>query len=129
MLDIKQYTDSSSSDSVLSMVNIDGYPVPSLKFEVQINDLVKSSGQVISLLFPQWSANELFFIQCTTGLTNKLVKVTHAPTSYNILVRIYGKGTEIMIDRRQEIRVLFYSYQEHYLLVESRIMSRNLWNI
>jgi ethanolamine kinase len=34
-----------------------------------------------------------------------VVKVTHRPTDFSVLVRAYGKGSELIIDRNQEVIV------------------------
>jgi hypothetical protein len=34
-----------------------------------------------------------------------VVKVTYQPTDFSVLVRAYGKGSELIIDRKQEIIV------------------------
>ncbi|KAG5456258.1 MAG: Choline/ethanolamine kinase-domain-containing protein, partial [Olpidium bornovanus] len=44
--------------------------------------------------------------QCKDGITNKLVKVTHSGPNNRpevVLVRAYGKKSEVLIDRHQEI--------------------------
>lgn len=34
-----------------------------------------------------------------------MVRVTHMPTDFSVLVRAYGKGSELIIDRKQEVIV------------------------
>jgi hypothetical protein len=48
----------------------------------------------------------------------KVVRVTHKPTDLSVLVRAYGKGSERIIDRKQEIVVMFSS--KLWLIYESR---------
>jgi predicted PilT family ATPase len=48
----------------------------------------------------------------------KVVKVTHKPTDLSVLVRAYGKGSERIIDRKQEIVVMFSS--KLWLIYKSR---------
>ncbi|KAI8816809.1 kinase-like domain-containing protein [Fimicolochytrium jonesii] len=41
--------------------------------------------------------------QFTAGITNKLFRATHKPSGHAVLVRTYGKGSDILIDRNQEL--------------------------
>jgi hypothetical protein len=34
-----------------------------------------------------------------------VVRVTYQPTDFSVLVRAYGKGSELIIDRKQEVVV------------------------
>ena len=34
-----------------------------------------------------------------------MVRVTYKPTDFSVLVRAYGKGSELIIDRKQEVVV------------------------
>lgn len=36
-----------------------------------------------------------------------VVRVTYVPTDFSVLVRAYGKGSELIIDRKQEVVVSF----------------------
>lgn len=44
-----------------------------------------------------------------------MIKATHKPTDFSVLVRAYGKGSELIIDRNQEIIVclLHSMYLKH----------------
>ncbi|KAI8914290.1 kinase-like domain-containing protein [Gorgonomyces haynaldii] len=61
-------------------------------------DLLGGSAKVLELLFG-WK--DVVLNQCTDGITNKLVQAKCG--SQTVLVRIYGKKSEILIDRNQEL--------------------------
>jgi ethanolamine kinase len=75
--------------------------LPEIDYEIPQNDILVGSMEVIRRFFPLWTANEIKCSICTAGLTNKLVKVEHK--SATVLVRIYGLGTHVLIDRKQEL--------------------------
>ncbi|KAF7729432.1 hypothetical protein EC973_004411 [Apophysomyces ossiformis] len=76
---------------------------PFVDVEVPHLDLFEGSYKVVSAVFPSWKREDIQFTQCKDGITNQLVRVTHIPTDFSVLVRAYGKGSELLIDRRQEI--------------------------
>ena len=80
---------------------------------------------MIAAVFPKWLPADVCLIPETEGLTNKrksftsslfycyhqlyhvnpfvtVVKCVHAPSSTTILIRTYGRGSEVLIDRNQE---------------------------
>jgi thiamine kinase-like enzyme len=75
--------------------------------KVKLQNTIQGSAKVVQELFPLWKPNELQLSVCTTGLTNKLVKVTHK-SGHVVLVRIYGRGTDVLIDREQELKVFYF---------------------
>jgi ethanolamine kinase len=75
--------------------------IPNIDFEIPQNDIIAGSIEVIERFFPLWKGNDLKCSICTAGLTNKLVKVEHNTST--VLVRIYGRGTHLLIDRKQEL--------------------------
>ncbi|KAJ3040800.1 Ethanolamine kinase [Rhizophlyctis rosea] len=78
--------------------------VKSVDLEVDHDDLLTSVAHVISTFFPSWDVkNDIKLIQCTAGITNKLVRCVHVPSGKSALVRAYGKGSDVLIDRQQEI--------------------------
>lgn len=73
---------------------------PSLDLIVRHDHLFEDCLSVLSLLFPQATA-EWDLSQCKDGITNKLVKCTGS--SLTVLVRAYGKKSELIIDRQREL--------------------------
>ncbi|KAG0165065.1 hypothetical protein DFQ28_009090 [Apophysomyces sp. BC1034] len=76
---------------------------PFVDVEVPHTDLFEGSYKVVSAIFPSWKRQDINFTQCKDGITNQLIRVTYTPTDFSVLVRAYGKGSELLIDRRQEI--------------------------
>jgi len=91
------------------------YPV--LDYTVDTEDMTSGAQYVLSVFLPHWDLSKLHLNQFTDGLTNKLYKVVgNVETTPKegqqkrkekaALVRIYGKKTEILIDRERETRNL-----------------------
>ncbi|KAG0039641.1 Ethanolamine kinase 1 [Gryganskiella cystojenkinii] len=77
--------------------------VPTLDLTVHHDDLFNGAATVIKELFPDWSTEDISYIQFKDGITNKLICCTHKPSTTQVLVRAYGKKSEVIIDRKQEI--------------------------
>ncbi|KAK3818856.1 MAG: kinase-like domain-containing protein [Benniella sp.] len=78
-------------------------PVPMLDLVVHHDDLFNGAASVIKQLFPEWKMEDITYVQFKDGITNKLICCTHGPTGTQVLVRAYGKKSEVIIDRKQEI--------------------------
>ncbi|KAJ2959506.1 hypothetical protein NQZ79_g5015 [Umbelopsis isabellina] len=76
---------------------------PYLDVEVNSSNLFEGAWKVVSSIFTSWKHEDVKFQQCKDGITNQLVKVTHTPDNMSVLVRAYGKGSELIIDRKQEL--------------------------
>ncbi|KAJ3312845.1 Ethanolamine kinase [Boothiomyces sp. JEL0838] len=74
-------------------------------FDLTINPefLLKDTQIVVNAFFADWTENDVKLSRCTDGTTNQLVKATHKETKQSILIRTYGRGTSVLIDRNQEI--------------------------
>lgn len=77
------------------------------QFSVDIrNNLDSDYTQIKTLLakiFPSWSADDAIFIKrLTGGITNMLLSCTHEPSQETLLMRVYGQGTNLIIDRHRE---------------------------
>ncbi|KAI1317593.1 Ethanolamine kinase 1 [Mortierella claussenii] len=77
--------------------------VPTLDLTVYHDDLFNGAATVMKSLFPEWNTDDISYVQFKDGITNKLICCTHNPTGTQVLVRAYGKKSEVIIDRRQEI--------------------------
>ncbi|KAI8987582.1 kinase-like domain-containing protein [Mycotypha africana] len=76
---------------------------PFFDVEISKDALFDGAFKVVSCVFPHWKYEDIQFFQCKDGITNQLVRVTYMPTAFSVLVRAYGKGSERLIDRKQEI--------------------------
>ncbi|GAA5810138.1 hypothetical protein MFLAVUS_003557 [Mucor flavus] len=76
---------------------------PYFDIEVPHTSLFEGAYKVVSSVFPNWQYKDIKFVQCKDGITNQLVRVTYVPTDFSVLVRAYGKGSELIIDRKQEV--------------------------
>ncbi|OBZ89825.1 Ethanolamine kinase 2 [Choanephora cucurbitarum] len=76
---------------------------PYYDLEVSSGALFEGAFRVVSKVFPSWKYQDIKFVQCKDGITNQLVRVTYQPTDFSVLVRAYGKGSELIIDRKQEV--------------------------
>ncbi|KAG2209168.1 hypothetical protein INT47_005460 [Mucor saturninus] len=76
---------------------------PYFDMEVPHASLFEGAYKVVSCVFPEWNYKDIKFVQCKDGITNQLVRVTYTPTDFSVLVRAYGKGSELIIDRKQEV--------------------------
>ncbi|KAJ8657478.1 hypothetical protein O0I10_006780 [Lichtheimia ornata] len=76
---------------------------PFIDYEVASSSLFDGAFTIVSTIFPSWQRQDLKLVQCKDGITNQLVKVTHLPTDFSVLVRAFGRDSEILIDRKQEI--------------------------
>ncbi|KAJ1337113.1 hypothetical protein BSLG_006586 [Batrachochytrium salamandrivorans] len=78
--------------------------VPAFEIEIDHDNLLSGVATVIDSVFPEWEVDQdVRLVQCTNGITNKLVRCTHAPTGNSVLVRTYGRGSGVLIDREQEL--------------------------
>ncbi|KAF3909800.1 hypothetical protein ABW21_db0201361 [Orbilia brochopaga] len=80
---------------------------------------------LILALFPEWNAGDLDFVRFTDGITNTLLKCVHRHVTVDsngqekvtidemesALLRAYGKGTNVLIDRGRECQNHFYLAQ------------------
>ncbi|KAI8149143.1 kinase-like domain-containing protein [Fennellomyces sp. T-0311] len=76
---------------------------PFIDFEVSSAELFEGAYKIISTVFPSWKKEDIKFVQCKDGITNQLVRATYQPTDFSVLVRAFGRKSEILIDRKQEI--------------------------
>lgn len=59
--------------------------------------------QLLTSVFP-WiiSPNEITVKELTGGITNMLLSCKHTPSGFTALMRVYGQGTNLIIDRHRE---------------------------
>ncbi|KAM0424971.1 hypothetical protein ACHAPT_009772 [Fusarium lateritium] len=99
--------------------------VPFVNHVFDEGDANGSSLRLSELLFPDQDVS-LDVKPLTQGTTNGLFKVTYRPfdsadasTHHVVLVKVYGDGTDITIDRNKELQV-------HQLLAENKLSSAPL---
>ncbi|KAJ1960200.1 hypothetical protein IWQ62_004316 [Dispira parvispora] len=74
-----------------------------LPLTVSHKRLLEDSKKAVLALFPHWSPEDLRLVQCKDGITNKLIRCINDREDMSVLIRSYGKNTEILIDRNQEL--------------------------
>ncbi|XP_034933617.1 ethanolamine kinase 1 [Chelonus insularis] len=76
-----------------------------IDFTIDENDSIDGAKKIVSKLRPTWSYDQLQYKIFTNGITNKLIGI-YLPDRYDemVLVRIYGNKTDLLIDRKDEIR-------------------------
>ena len=89
-------------------------------------DLEQGAAQVLSQILPKWNIQGTKFTICTNGITNKLIQAEYG--QHTVLIRIYGKGSDKLIDREQEVLVKTSNSEFEYL-VSSRISTWVNWSI
>ena len=79
---------------------------PTLNYELPIDPTLNQIIKLIKNFVPHEPTSECSFRQFTDGLTNRLFKIAYdAGTSkVQVLIRIYGEKTELLIDREKELR-------------------------
>ncbi|KAJ3182774.1 hypothetical protein HDU87_008113 [Geranomyces variabilis] len=78
--------------------------VRTFAYTVDHESLMPGVKAVVKHYFPSWDVEkDVKLVQCTAGITNKLVRCIHKPSDFSVLVRIYGKGSDVLIDRSQEL--------------------------
>lgn len=83
------------------------------------NDSQSSALRLILTLLPEWEHGKIEFVRFTDGITNTLLKAVNKSPGLSqeqidaeaILLRAYGKGTDVIIDRERET-------QNHELLMK-----------
>lgn len=98
--------DDAPEEDILAILN--GYSthavyLPQYSVDLQTN-LDNDYDQIKTLLckvFPAWT-HHIHVKQLTGGITNMLLSCTHIPSEETLLIRVYGQGTNLIIDRHRE---------------------------
>lgn len=87
--------------------------IPHLPIFVEDDDIEKGSQIILKLIRPDWDLEKIRCKLFTDGITNKLVGLFDDSRSENdgVLVRIYGKNTEQIIDRKAEVENFKFLYR------------------
>lgn len=89
--------------SILNQYLTHAIYLPQYAVDLQTN-LDSDYTQIKSLLtkvFPSWTS-DIVVNQLTGGITNMLLLCTHTPSQETLLMRVYGQGTNLIIDRHRE---------------------------
>ncbi|KAG9287051.1 hypothetical protein G9A89_023015 [Geosiphon pyriformis] len=78
---------------------------PSLDFTLDHSKFLDSACYIVLNFFPEWERKDMKLVEKKGGLTNKRNRNTICESK--ILVRVFGKNSELLIDREQELRVSF----------------------
>lgn len=77
------------------------------KLVIRPKYLKEDALRLVSKLRPHWKPEEVEIKEFTDGITNQLVGCCSVNDRKDvILIRVYGKNTELFIDRQKEIRNL-----------------------
>ena len=103
-----------SFDEIYKKIEVD-YPL--IRFSIKHENLIELTVQLIEMVFTKMTCDDWEYQKCTDGVTNKrnnsslilflVVKCTNKSRNFSVLVRTYGKNTELIVDRRQELAVKF----------------------
>ncbi|OBA21234.1 kinase-like protein [Metschnikowia bicuspidata var. bicuspidata NRRL YB-4993] len=107
-LDAEQVSDSDDEAADLTLAVLQNYSTHAVylpQFSVDLKGNLDSDySQIKTLLskvFPSWSA-PIKVKQLTGGITNMLLSCSHEATNETLLIRVYGQGTNLIIDRNRE---------------------------
>uniref|UniRef100_A0A0P4WDP0 ethanolamine kinase n=1 Tax=Scylla olivacea TaxID=85551 RepID=A0A0P4WDP0_SCYOL len=78
-----------------------------LQVDLEINgtdktELQEGARSIALKVHPEWSKDTLQFQVYTSGITNQLIGVWQDEKNSQLLVRVYGQGTDLFIDREAE---------------------------
>ncbi|XP_060783108.1 ethanolamine kinase 1 [Neoarius graeffei] len=79
-----------------------------LHLDVCLDELSPHSGiiELLKTLRPQWRAEDLQLKVFTEGITNQLLGCSVSTDLAMVLVRVYGRRTELFVDRKKEMEML-----------------------
>lgn len=109
--DIESDSNDTSEDSEYMQKVIDDYLAHSLYFPDysidlpdNLNDNYSQIKQFLGKVFLKtWSDKlDIFVKRLTGGITNMLLQCTYKPKNDSVLMRVYGPGTNLIIDRHRE---------------------------
>ncbi|EGI58768.1 Ethanolamine kinase 1 [Acromyrmex echinatior] len=76
-----------------------------LNITIDENDIIVGAKDIIKRIRPSWPLQQLHFKVFTNGRTNKLIGIWYTEHYTDmILIRIYGNNSDLLIDRKSEIK-------------------------
>lgn len=87
--------------------------IPHLPIFVEDDAIEDGSRTILKLIRPDWNLENIRYKLFTDGITNKLVGLFNDshPEDDGVLVRVYGKNTEQIIDRKAEFENFKFLYR------------------
>jgi len=107
IMTMTEYAENGSANEEHNVELILNNLYPKAPIAIDHLDLIAGARKVVAHFFPSWNQEILTFKQFTSGITNKLMYCDSKETEECILIRIYGKNSEILIDRNQELVNLY----------------------
>jgi len=78
-----------------------------LDLTIAENNIARGAIQLLKIICPEWDEKCIKFKTFTDGITNKLVGCyLESNPDHLVLVRIYGKNTDLLIDRKAEVATM-----------------------
>ncbi|XP_026820062.1 ethanolamine kinase [Rhopalosiphum maidis] len=86
--------------------------IPHLPIFLEDDGIEQGSRIILKLIRPDWNLDKIRYKLFTDGITNKLVGLfdDSRPEDDGVLVRVYGKNTEQIIDRKAEFENFKFLY-------------------
>ncbi|KAJ3193778.1 hypothetical protein HK101_004089 [Irineochytrium annulatum] len=83
--------------------------IPYFDISVDHSCIIEGARHVLSLAFPDWKNTDVELKKETDGITKyddliAVITAVHRPSRTSVLVRTYGKGSDVLIDRKQEMQ-------------------------
>lgn len=87
--------------------------IPHLPIFVEDDGIENGSRIILKLIRPDWDLEKIRYKLFTDGITNKLIGLfdDSRPENDGVLVRVYGKNTEKIIDRKAEFENFKFLYR------------------
>lgn len=124
-----------SRESFMELESFINATVPFIDGIVDHAELEASAYSMLERVFPEWNIpDEVEMVQCKDGITNKCIfhvhgdislmiyfvfvvlKCKNVKTGMTVLLRAYGKKSELIIDRPQEMVVRIWPYLKKFTL-------------
>lgn len=79
------------------------FPKLIVNLSENLNNNFQDLKTLLVKIFPTWSnKDEITLKQLTGGITNMLLRCSYKPLQETVLIRVYGHGTNLIIDRHRE---------------------------
>ncbi|KAJ8668303.1 hypothetical protein QAD02_009966 [Eretmocerus hayati] len=79
--------------------------VPHFNVCISDDDIINGAKEIVKRLRPSWPSDQFLYKIFTNGISNKLVGIYYKDNyEQMVLVRVYGRKTDLLIDRKQEIQ-------------------------
>lgn len=80
--------------------------VPHLKITIDENKLSEGAHRILEKIRPFWNLESIQCEVLTDGYTNQLIscRLENRPPHETVLIRVYGNKSDLMIDRKAELR-------------------------